>query len=680
MSSQPPDPSRADKAPAVGSGNALPLGTYLSEFELQSVIGEGGFGIVYRAWDHSLQRRVALKEYMPDSLAARTDGQHVAVRSEALRPTFEIALRSFVNEARMLAQFDHPSLVKVYRFWEANGTAYMVMPFYEGQTLKEKLRSLEGPPDEAWLMSLLDPLTDALSVLHAERCYHRDIAPDNIMLLAPTGRPLLLDFGAARHIIGDMTQALTVMLKPGFAPIEQYAEVPHMKQGPWTDVYALAASVHFALIRKTPPPAVARLVSDSYKPISQQLAGRYSERLLGAIDKALRFGPDQRTRSVAQFRADLGLADLGAATTRPTEPTTTLLPSEPLPATQILAPSEPLPATQVLPAGEALPATQVLPSGGALPATQILEPTIEPTRVEPRTDFPATQLETRTDFAPTRVEARPPFEATRIESRTEFEPTRLEPRTAAAADKTVAPIIERMTPTPTPGPAPSPPAPAKPGRRAIWLILLLLPVLGAGLAYWLQGRREPAQVQPAASAASLPPVAASFDAQAAFDQLLAARTPGFEVKVRVAKQQLRIGRDRLGFELSASRDGFVQVLVLGPDGSLQLLLPNQQVPEQRIKAGQTLTLPQESWALETAEPTGSEHFIVLVSAVARDYSALSQERVEGFLQLPTGERAGALQSRWAERTPMLLGRSAGCDQGQDCQQYGAARFTVEVLR
>src|SRR5690606_15250650 len=119
--------------------------------------------------------RVALKEYMPSSLAARAGGSQVKVKSARHRGTFEAGLKSFINEARLLASFDHPSLVKVYRFWEANGTAYMVMPFLDGMTLKDVLRQMDGPPDEAWLRSVLGPLTEALLVIHAEQCYHRDI-------------------------------------------------------------------------------------------------------------------------------------------------------------------------------------------------------------------------------------------------------------------------------------------------------------------------------------------------------------------------------------------------------------------------------------------------------------------------------------------------------------------------
>jgi hypothetical protein len=217
-------------------------------------------------------------------------------------------MKSFINEAQLLASFDHDSLVKVYRFWERNGTAYMVMPFDEGKNLRDTLRALPGAPSEDWLRTLLQPLTEALQVIHAQHCYHRDIAPGNVMMLADTGRPLLLDFGAARRVIGDMTQALTVILKPGHAPVEQYAEFPGMKQGAWTDVYALAAVVHGAITGRTPPPSVGRLLNDTYQPLAQVAAGRYGAGFLAAVDRALAVRPETRTLSVAQGCQEMGLA------------------------------------------------------------------------------------------------------------------------------------------------------------------------------------------------------------------------------------------------------------------------------------------------------------------------------------------------------------------------------------
>jgi serine/threonine protein kinase len=291
---------------------SLRVGSRLGEFEIMQRLGTGGFSIVYLARDHSLERTVALKEYLPSSLATRVGTTQVQPRPQH-RDTFEAGLKSFINEARLLASFDHPSLVKVYRFWEAQGTAYMVMPFYQGRTLKETVRAMPEPPSEAWLRNVLTPLTEALMVIHADHCYHRDIAPDNVILLAGSAKPLLLDFGAARRVIGDMTQGLTVILKSGYAPIEQYAEVPGMKQGSWTDVYALAALVHWAIVGATPPPSVGRMFNDSFVPLAKRAGGRYSARFLEAVDRALIVRPEQRTRTIDAFRRDLGLAAGAAA-------------------------------------------------------------------------------------------------------------------------------------------------------------------------------------------------------------------------------------------------------------------------------------------------------------------------------------------------------------------------------
>jgi len=284
------------------SVHTLPEGTRIRDYRITGLIGEGGFGIVYLAYDLSLQRRVAIKEYLPSSMASRASGSmDVVVKSPHHAETFALGLKSFLNEARLLARFDHPSLVKVYRFWEENGTAYMVMPYYEGPTLKRALAELGHPPDEAALRNWLRPLLDALALMHEAHCFHRDIAPDNI-LLTPIG-PLLLDFGAARRVIGDMTHALTIVLKPGFAPIEQYGESASMKQGAWTDLYALASVVYAAVTGHAPMPSVERLMDDRLKPLSELAAGRYSEPFLAAIDAALALRPKDRPQTVDAFRA-----------------------------------------------------------------------------------------------------------------------------------------------------------------------------------------------------------------------------------------------------------------------------------------------------------------------------------------------------------------------------------------
>jgi serine/threonine protein kinase len=290
----------------ANSVNVLPQGTRLGEFEVVNLIGEGGFGIVYLAYDHSLERHVALKEYMPSGLATRTTTMAVTVKSQHNAGTFTAGLKSFINEARLLAQFDSPSLVKVHRFWEANGTAYMVMPFYQGITLKQALKERRIQPTEHWIRLLLADLFDAIETIHRAQCFHRDIAPDNILLLED-GRPLLLDFGAARRVIGDLTQCLTVILKPGFAPIEQYADIAGLRQGAWTDIYALAAVVYYLIGGKAPPPAVARIVHDEMVPARQIGKGRYSDSFLAVIDKALAVKPEHRYQSIADLRHALDL-------------------------------------------------------------------------------------------------------------------------------------------------------------------------------------------------------------------------------------------------------------------------------------------------------------------------------------------------------------------------------------
>ena len=304
-----------DPDEGVDSG-ALPAGSRLGEFEILDKIGEGGFSIVYRAWDHVLRRQVALKEYFPSSIAMRSGQTQVGARSVRHRETFSAGLEGFIKEAQTLAGFDHPSLVKVLRFFPSHGTAYMVMPLYDGITLRDAVRAMPEPPDEAWLLARLDPLTQALLSIHGQGWFHRDIAPDNIMLIEGGSRPLLLDFGAARRVIGDMTQALTVILKPGYAPVEQYAEVPGMKQGAWTDVYALAATVFWAITGHKPPAAVGRMMNDTLVPLAETAAGRYSPRFLAALDAALKVRPSERTADMAQFRSALGL-DVGAPLHRP---------------------------------------------------------------------------------------------------------------------------------------------------------------------------------------------------------------------------------------------------------------------------------------------------------------------------------------------------------------------------
>jgi serine/threonine protein kinase len=397
MSPAPEDDERTIVSPSSGKGgrreagvqlgHTLPIGTRIRDYEITGLIGEGGFGIVYLAYDHSLQRHVAVKEYMPSSMASRVAGSAtIVVKSDRHQETFKAGLKSFVNEARLLARFDHPALVKVYRFWEENGTAYMVMPYYEGPTLKSALAARAQVPDEAALRAWLRPLLDALGVMHAAQCYHRDIAPDNI-LLTPTG-PLLLDFGAARRVIGDMTHALTVVLKPGYAPIEQYGDVASMTQGAWTDLYALACVVYFAVTGKVPMSSVERLMDDRLEPLSEVAAGRYSPGFLRAIDAALAVRPQDRPQTDAQFRALLGEPEAAPAAAPAFRPAPAPAPDD-VPTRIVTAPrtKPPSPGT---PGPLGAPPGRTAPSDLTAPPARphAVEPAHEPTAIERRTARP----------------------------------------------------------------------------------------------------------------------------------------------------------------------------------------------------------------------------------------------------------------------------------------------------
>jgi hypothetical protein len=622
MSDQPEDDDRTiirpppKPAPAPDIGNALPVGYSLGEFEITGMVGEGGFGIVYLAWDHSLERKVALKEYMPSALAARTGGTQVSVKSERHRDTFEAGRKSFVNEAKLLAQFDHPSLVKVYRFWEANGTAYMVMPFYEGVTLKDTLaeRKRNGQPvDELWLLELLDPLTEALAVIHNEQCFHRDIAPDNVILLKGSNRPLLLDFGAARRVIGDMTQALTVILKPGYAPVEQYAEVPGMKQGAWTDVYALAASVYYAITGKTPPPSVARLMTDSYVSLAQAGGGKFSERFVHAIDRALVVKPEERTQNIAELRRDLGLeADAGAPAPRKPKPAA----SAPAPAAK--AASAPAPRAAA-PAAEAkkplalwagLGVGALLLAGGG--AWFALKPTPAPAPV--------------------------------------------------ATASTPAPAPEpAATPAPAPAATPAPPdatalPPAPPDNTA---------------------PPAPAPAPATTAATHVPTAGQPLNAVQEFNNVVAAQTPGWTVTAAPAKPAFRIGRDRLGFSVSSARDGYVYVLLKGTDGSFMRLFPNAMAGNNRIRAGETLKLPTSAWPMDVSGPKGTDHFLVIVSASKRDFTVAGLQVEGGFGDFPDDAAQKAVDG-FSGPGSVFSGKPT-CSSQPCPGDYGAATFTSEEI-
>jgi serine/threonine protein kinase len=293
-----------------GSENCLPIGTRLNDFEITGVLGEGGFGIVYIAFDHSLQRNVAIKEYMPGVLAARGADHSIRVRADRHHETFIVGQKSFINEARFLAQFDHPSLVKVYRFWEQNQTAYTAMQYYDGRTIKDIVTSSPELVNEAWCRKILKQILEALEMLYTMRILHRDVSPDNI-IVQDNGDAVLLDFGSARQIIGDRTRGLTVILKPGYAPVEQYAGDASLDQGAYTDIYSLSAVIYFAIMKEAPATSIARMVKDPIVPLAERGVPGYSTEFLAAIDKGLAVMAHERPQSIDAFRELLGIESSG---------------------------------------------------------------------------------------------------------------------------------------------------------------------------------------------------------------------------------------------------------------------------------------------------------------------------------------------------------------------------------
>jgi len=322
--------------------NALPVGYRFNEFEIEQVIGGGGFGIVYRARDHQLERTIAIKEFMPASLAARNSDLTLVLRSEHFSKTFHAGLNSFIQEARLLARFNHPNLLHVLRFWVQNDTAYMCTAFYSGTTLSQLHQQRPQIIDEAWIRRLLPPLFGAINAIHQEGYLHRDISLDNIQI-QDNGVPVLLDFGSARKAIGNLSDETETMLKPGFAPIEQYSDDNESEQGTWTDIYALGAVLHTLIVGTPPTVSVVRSIEDSYQPLTERRPAGYSLPLLNAIDQALALHPEDRPQTVDAFAAlmELPVSDINEIhEVKVSGPGTMLVPVEP--EAQAPAPVSPL--------------------------------------------------------------------------------------------------------------------------------------------------------------------------------------------------------------------------------------------------------------------------------------------------------------------------------------------------
>jgi len=283
---------------------ALPSGTELvGDFRIERVLGAGGFGVTYLAQELALARPVTIKEYFPADFAARSDGIDAAPRSQECSGDYKWGLDRFIEEAQTLARFDHPNIVRVYRYFRANNTGYMVLHFEEGQSLKAWLKGLARAPRQKELDSIIAPLLDALEVIHKADFLHRDIAPDNI-IIRNNGQPVLIDFGSARGEIAAHSKTISALVKPGYSPYEQYAETSS-RQGPWTDIYALGATLYHAISGRRPPDAPSRMVKDEIVPAREAALSSYRPGFLTAIDKALALTIEARPQAIAAWRGDL---------------------------------------------------------------------------------------------------------------------------------------------------------------------------------------------------------------------------------------------------------------------------------------------------------------------------------------------------------------------------------------
>ena len=607
--------------PHKGSTRSLPAGDRLEEFEILGVIGEGGFGIVYLARDHLLHREVALKEYMPASFAERGDSRTVSVSSPRHEEAFEAGRRSFINEARLLAQFDHPALVRVHRFWEANGTAYMVMPFYRAPTLREVILS-GGPRPEAWLRAWLDPMLAALQVLHDQGIYHRDIAPDNVLMLDGE-RPVLLDFGAARQVIGDATQNLTVILKPGYAPIEQYAFGEGARQGPWTDLYALAAVARYCATGKAPPPAVSRILNDEMRPLAEVSAHPLSEMFCLTIDRALSIHAPDRPASVAQFREWLGLGS-------------------PVPATMAPGDDDRY-APTVMPTGRTIAAQ----AGAQTQSSRLLaaQPASRPTG----------QADTVAPHPGPGVGA--------------------EPATGSVGQ--VTGFVARATASAAPATGSA--GPARVSRTPVIAGAAVLAVLAiAAGAYFLRGDAPSAGV---AGQAAPPPGAADgvprpLDLSTVVKGLLSGADPGWSVTLAAEQTVLKIGQDKLRFKVTSSLPGYLHVLMIDADGKrLRQIFPNAIDAEHRIEGGAALGLPRPGWSLAASGPPGVAHLLAVVAPSPRDFSVIGLAHPSQGGGFDAARAARAWQDKGGRA---FAGLAVDCQfAGATCDTYGAAVVSLE---
>jgi phospholipid/cholesterol/gamma-HCH transport system ATP-binding protein len=274
-------------------------GEKLQEYRIERLLGQGGFGVTYLAQNMELGHWVALKEYFPSLFAVRSSNREVTPRDSFCEDEFTEGKERFLNEARILSQFNHPSIVHVERFFERFGTAYLAMTYVDGESLARRLKRCPAPWTFAEFTSTLLPLLDGLEAIHAADFSHRDITPNTIQI-GTDGVPVLVDFGAARQTLGGRSGVLINLVTPGYAPLEQYWR--QGEQGPWSDIYSLAAVFYRCIAGAAPVDAPARHKKDPLVPAVEIGRGLFPHAVLEAIDWGLTVDEDNRPRSIAEWR------------------------------------------------------------------------------------------------------------------------------------------------------------------------------------------------------------------------------------------------------------------------------------------------------------------------------------------------------------------------------------------
>jgi serine/threonine protein kinase/peptidoglycan hydrolase-like protein with peptidoglycan-binding domain len=293
----------------------LPAGSRLRSYEVIAALGRGNFGITYRAHDETLGRDVAIKEYLPTTLALRGPGATVIPLSAGLAEMFNWGRERFLQEARTLGKLAHvPAVVRVHDFLEANGTAYMVMELVEGETLEHRI-ARTGALNAEEIEQLLYPLLDGLEQIHSVGFLHRDIKPSNI-IVNDKGKPTLIDFGASRAALAGRTTSMTAVFTPGFAPLEQFTSA---RQGPWTDIYSLSATLFNAITDTSPLNAIDRVVDDAYTSLARLRPAGFPAALLNGIDAGLAVRGSDRPQNIAAWRLIFAGAAVPVSPTAPTQ-------------------------------------------------------------------------------------------------------------------------------------------------------------------------------------------------------------------------------------------------------------------------------------------------------------------------------------------------------------------------